>query len=135
MGEDIVIQAEGLGKKYAIGHVVEREPYVALRDVLVRGAHNLWRKAADVARGWAIVIGDSVEGFWALTDVSFEVKRGCSILLDDLDCRVDPLTGLWGNLDLEEPALRSESIQATYHFCSHCVGGSFAKRQPGFGSA
>jgi lipopolysaccharide transport system ATP-binding protein len=76
MAEDVVIRAEGLGKKYAIGHVAEREPYVALRDVLVRGAHNLWRSAADMARGRAIVVGDSVEEFWALKDISFEVKRG-----------------------------------------------------------
>ena len=41
-----------------------------------RGAHNLWRKAADMARGRAIVAGDTVEEFWALKDVSFEVKRG-----------------------------------------------------------
>lgn len=73
---DIVIRAEGLGKKYLIGHAAERERYVALGDTLVRGAHNLWRKAADMARGRAIVTGDEVEEFWALKDVSFEVKRG-----------------------------------------------------------
>jgi lipopolysaccharide transport system ATP-binding protein len=76
MAEDVVICAERLGKKYLIGHAAERERYVALRDVLVRGAHNFWRKAADMARGRAIVAGDTVEEFWALKDVSFEVKRG-----------------------------------------------------------
>ena len=76
MADDVVIRAEGLGKKYVIGHAAERERYVALRDVLVRGAHNLWRKTADMARGRAIVAGDTVEEFWALKDVSFEVKRG-----------------------------------------------------------
>jgi lipopolysaccharide transport system ATP-binding protein len=76
MADDVVIRAEGLGKKYVIGHAAERERYVALRDVLVRGARNLWRKTADMARGRAIVAGDTVEEFWALKDVSFEVKRG-----------------------------------------------------------
>jgi lipopolysaccharide transport system ATP-binding protein len=76
MGDDVVIRAEGLGKKYIIGHAAERERYVALRDVLVRGANNLWRKTASMARGRAIVAGDTVEEFWALKDVSFEVKRG-----------------------------------------------------------
>src|SRR5438477_3525773 len=76
MTSDVVIRAEGLGKKYVIGHTAERERYVALRDVLVRGAHNLWRKTADMARGRAIVAGDAVEEFWALRDISFEVKRG-----------------------------------------------------------
>jgi lipopolysaccharide transport system ATP-binding protein len=76
MADDVVIRAEGLGKKYSIGHEAERERYVALREVLVRGANNFWRMAADMARGRAIAAGDSVEEFWALKDVSFEVKRG-----------------------------------------------------------
>jgi lipopolysaccharide transport system ATP-binding protein len=76
MADDVVIRAERLGKKYLIGHQAERERYVALRDVLVRGAHNLWRKTADMARGRVIGAGDTVEEFWALKDVSFEVRRG-----------------------------------------------------------
>src|SRR5229473_903018 len=76
MVDDVVIRAEGLGKKYLIGHTAERESYVALRDVLVRGARSFWRKTADMARGRAVVAGDTVEEFWAMKDVSFEVKRG-----------------------------------------------------------
>ena len=70
------MRAEGLGKKYIIGHEAERERYVALRDVMMRNARNLWRKTADMVRGRAIVSGDAMEEFWALKDVSFEVKRG-----------------------------------------------------------
>jgi lipopolysaccharide transport system ATP-binding protein len=76
MSGDVVIRAEGVGKKYLIGHRAERERYVALRDVLARGARGLWRKSADLARGRALVAGDSTEEFWALRDVSFEVRRG-----------------------------------------------------------
>jgi lipopolysaccharide transport system ATP-binding protein len=76
MEGDVVIQAEGLGKKYLIGHQAERERYVALRDVLARTAQHAWRKTLDMARGRAIVSGDTTEEFWALKDVSFEVKRG-----------------------------------------------------------
>jgi lipopolysaccharide transport system ATP-binding protein len=76
MADHVVIRAEGLGKKYLIGHAAERERYVALRDVLTRGARNVWRKTADMARGRAILAGQTVEEFWALRDVSFEVKRG-----------------------------------------------------------
>jgi lipopolysaccharide transport system ATP-binding protein len=73
---DVVIRADGLGKKYIIGHEVERERYVALRDVLTRTARNVWRKTVDMIHGRPIVSGDVTEEFWALKDVSFEVKRG-----------------------------------------------------------
>ena len=76
MEGDIVIRAEGLGKKYLIGHETERQRYVALRDVLTRTAQRAWRKTLDMARGRAVVSGDTTEEFWALKDVSFEVKRG-----------------------------------------------------------
>jgi lipopolysaccharide transport system ATP-binding protein len=76
MAEDVVIRAEGLGKKYIIGHQTERESYVALRDVLARAAQSVWRKTKNMARDHAMVSGDTTEEFWALKDVSFEVKRG-----------------------------------------------------------
>src|SRR6266436_3094664 len=76
MADEVVIRAEGLAKKYVIGHTAEQERYVALRDVMARGARNLWRKTADMASGRAIVAGDRIEEFWALKDVSFEVTRG-----------------------------------------------------------
>jgi lipopolysaccharide transport system ATP-binding protein len=76
MACDVVIRAEGLGKKYVIGHETERERYMALRDVAARTAHTLWRRAVDTARGRAILRGDATEEFWALKNVSFEVKRG-----------------------------------------------------------
>jgi len=34
MTDDVVIRAEGLGKKYSVGHMAERGRYLALRDVL-----------------------------------------------------------------------------------------------------
>ena len=37
---------------------------------------NFSRKAVDAFRGRQIVQGDEVEEFWALKDVSFEVKQG-----------------------------------------------------------
>jgi lipopolysaccharide transport system ATP-binding protein len=76
VADNVVIRAEGLGKKYLIGHQAERERYVALRDAMARGASNFWRKTVGMARGRAVVAGDAIEEFWALKDVSFEVKHG-----------------------------------------------------------
>jgi lipopolysaccharide transport system ATP-binding protein len=61
---DVVIKAEGLGKRYRVG---ERERYLALRDVLARAVtapfrRNRERRPADY--------------LWALRDVSFGVQRG-----------------------------------------------------------
>jgi len=74
---DTIITVENLSKSYLIGHrTARREQYVALRDVIARETRNFTRKAIDLARGRQIVQGDEVEEFWALRDVSFEVKRG-----------------------------------------------------------
>ncbi|MBU6461139.1 MAG: ABC transporter ATP-binding protein [Proteobacteria bacterium] len=71
-----MINVEDLSKKYLIGHRTQRERYVALRDVIARETRNFTRKAIDLARGRQVVQGDEVEEFWALQNVSFEVKRG-----------------------------------------------------------
>ena len=73
---DIVIKAENLGKKYAIGHQAEKGGYTALRDVLMQSASGLWRKTKDLIQGKPIVRGDTVEEVWALKDVNFEIRRG-----------------------------------------------------------
>jgi lipopolysaccharide transport system ATP-binding protein len=67
---DIVIRAEGLGKRYRIG---ERERYLALRDTLARAVSapaRLFR-----ARKPSSPNGDPAH-IWALKDVSFEVRQG-----------------------------------------------------------
>lgn len=76
MTNDVVIRAEGLGKKYVIGHQHERGPYVALRDVIADTVHRLGRTAMDLVCGRPIIAGDELEEVWALRDFSFEVKRG-----------------------------------------------------------
>jgi len=73
---DIVIKAESLGKKYVIGHQVERGGYTALRDVLMQNARTLWNKTKDLVKGKPIIQGDTLEEVWALKDVSFEIRRG-----------------------------------------------------------
>lgn len=76
MAEDVVIRAEGLGKKYIIGHETEHQRYTTLRDVAARAARDAWQRATDAARGRAVIHGATTEEFWALKGVSFEVKRG-----------------------------------------------------------
>jgi len=73
---DVVIRAENLGKRYLIGHQTSNEPYVALRDEIARAAKDFTRAARDILRGRQLIPGDEVEPFWALKDVSFEIKRG-----------------------------------------------------------
>ena len=67
---DVVIQAENLGKRYRIG---EAEPYLALRDVLARALSAPFRPFR--APGTTSPNGDAHQ-FWALKDVSFEVRQG-----------------------------------------------------------
>ena len=72
-----IIEVENLSKRYLVGHQAEtRSRYVALRDVIARGAREFVRKAADMIHGRQIIQGDEVEEFWALKDISFEVKQG-----------------------------------------------------------
>jgi lipopolysaccharide transport system ATP-binding protein len=74
---DTIITVEHLSKCYLVGHQsIQRERYTALRDVIGRELRNFARKTMDFVRGKQIVQGDEVEEFWALQDVSFEVKRG-----------------------------------------------------------
>src|SRR5882672_4253544 len=74
------IAVENLSIRYLIGHRLSsaqgRYRYTALRDVIGREIRNFARKAADLARGRQVVQGDEIEEFWALKDVSFEVKQG-----------------------------------------------------------
>jgi lipopolysaccharide transport system ATP-binding protein len=68
---DAIIAVSNLGKKYRIRHQAERQRYTALRDVLANKFKGLFQRR-KVENGNQ----KPVEDFWALKDVSFEVKRG-----------------------------------------------------------
>lgn len=71
---DTVIQVENLGKKYVIGHQQQgNSRYVALRDVVADGAKSLGRRLRYPLKPQP---NPHEEEFWALKDVSFEVKQG-----------------------------------------------------------
>jgi lipopolysaccharide transport system ATP-binding protein len=73
-----IITVEGLSKRYLITHNEERHGhrrYTALRDVIGRAIGNIPRAASQMLRRQT-PSGDEIEEFWALKDVSFEVKQG-----------------------------------------------------------
>src|SRR2546430_14404339 len=97
---EAIITVENLGKKYSLRHLRDQR-YVALRDVLVEKATGLFlrngrRRDNETTRpqdnktvvssqssdGPGPVVsgqwsgGPSKEDFWALRNVSFEVRRG-----------------------------------------------------------
>src|SRR6266550_2219421 len=70
-----MIAADNLAKSYFVGHRTQRSD-AHLREAIAGQIRNFRRKAIDVFRGRQVVQGDSVEEFWALQDVSFEVNEG-----------------------------------------------------------
>jgi len=68
---DTVIRVENLGKKYIIGHQ-QQERYTALRDVIANKVKSL----GTFIQNPKSQIQNSSEEFWALKDVSFEIKQG-----------------------------------------------------------
>src|SRR6266571_7044918 len=82
MSDEVIIQVEGLGKRYRFGQQSSQR-YTALRDVLTEKAKGLFRvqSAKRKANGaTSSALGSSplarTEDLWALRDVSFSVRRG-----------------------------------------------------------
>jgi lipopolysaccharide transport system ATP-binding protein len=79
---DNLISVENLSKRFLIGHQSDRTHHMALWDaanlrfVIRREIGNFARRAARLVRGEQQVQGDEIEEFWALRNVSFEVKQG-----------------------------------------------------------
>jgi len=65
---DWIIKVENLSKRYSLLHLEERPRYLTLRDVISDRCKRLARQSRTAFTGR--------EDFWALKDISFDVKRG-----------------------------------------------------------
>jgi lipopolysaccharide transport system ATP-binding protein len=70
-----VIKVDNLGKKYLIRHQ-QREKYVALRDVITNKFKSVGKKVLQHMSHELRAKSSSKEDFWALKDISFEIKQG-----------------------------------------------------------
>lgn len=70
---DTVIRVENLSKKYIIGHQ-QQQPYKTLRDVMATTGKLLKNKLLKPFGKQSV--NPYREEFWALKDVSFEIKQG-----------------------------------------------------------
>lgn len=77
MSSDIAIEVENLSKRYVLGHQQgEAGGYVSLRDLVTQTARGLARSAVHALQRKSAPRSETSEEFWALKDVSFEVRRG-----------------------------------------------------------
>jgi lipopolysaccharide transport system ATP-binding protein len=65
---ETAIRVEGISKSYQIARALTRQPYRTLQEEVVALPRTLWKRA----RGRA----EALETFWALSDVSFDVREG-----------------------------------------------------------
>lgn len=71
-----VINVENLSKKYIIGHQ-KKAGHTTLRDAIASGAKNLGSKLlSPISRNSSPVSDPTHEEFWALKDVSFDIRQG-----------------------------------------------------------
>jgi lipopolysaccharide transport system ATP-binding protein len=72
---DVAIKVENVSKRYNLRHR-RLEHHATFRDAIVREMKQIAQRGANIAKRTGVSRNDEIEEFWALNDVSFEVKRG-----------------------------------------------------------
>jgi lipopolysaccharide transport system ATP-binding protein len=70
----IAITVEGLSKQYKIGG--RPRGYRTMRESIMDAAKAPWRRLSSAARGNGTGVSNAGDVYWALRDVSFEIKAG-----------------------------------------------------------
>ncbi|MBF2067325.1 MAG: ABC transporter ATP-binding protein [Calothrix sp. C42_A2020_038] len=70
---DTVIRVENISKKYVLSHQQEGSSQKTFRDAITEGTKSLTKKLIKPSKE---VYNPTREEFWALKDVSFEIKQG-----------------------------------------------------------
>ena len=73
---DAAIKVEKAGKKYVIGHQIERKSDATFRDLLVRKSVGFFQRTKNALARRSIIPGHTFEEIWALRDVTFDVQPG-----------------------------------------------------------
>src|SRR5438132_195225 len=88
MSSESIISVERIGKRYTLGQKADGMRRTTFRDVIARQAAAPFRALGEKMRSWSGLNGsrphlstssrsdNSSENFWALKDVSFEVRQG-----------------------------------------------------------
>lgn len=79
MSQEIAIKIEGLAKKYLIGHNSTAARPKTFREALTRGVKSTAKSIGEMAKLRQLVAGDEIEEFWALQNVSLEIRKGDAI--------------------------------------------------------
>ena len=71
---DIAVKVENLGKKYLIRHE-KQESYKTFQEVLINGGKKIIT-SLNPFHGSSPKEDETIEEFWALKDVNFEINKG-----------------------------------------------------------
>jgi lipopolysaccharide transport system ATP-binding protein len=76
MAGHLAIRAEGLGKRYVIGHRTGDRAGFSLREVMAQNMRGMADSALGFFAGKGSAARKSTEEFWAIRGVDFEIRRG-----------------------------------------------------------